>query len=152
MGFDVSAQNIFNAQTNVLTKMGSILQRISRMAEISCSSGQLPSVRVAMMAMDTASEPVNMDFTDDAESLLQFFRNLRTNGPFVLNGKTISMYTNRFKARQGVTKVRFSTQFFHASTLLDCPMFFFLFVFLIITLVHKLDIYFIGLFFLSDFK
>lgn len=126
MGFDVSAQNIFNAQTNLLTKMGSILQRISKMAEISCSSGQLPSVRVAMMAMDTASEPVNMDFTDDAESLLQFFRNLRTNGPFVLNGKTISMYTNRFKARQGVTKVRLSSQFFHASTLLDCPMFSFL--------------------------
>lgn len=112
MGFDVSAQNIFNAQTNLLTKMGSILQRISKMAEISCSSGQLPSVRVAIMAMDSASEPVNMDFTDDADNLLGFFRNLRNNGPFLLNGRTISMYTNRFKARQGVTKVVFSSQFF----------------------------------------
>lgn len=77
------------------------------MAEISCSSGQLPSVQVALMAMDSASEPVYMDFTDNAEKLLEFFRGLRTKGPFVLNGKTISMYTNRFKARQGVTKVRF---------------------------------------------
>lgn len=105
VGFDVSAQNIFSAQTNLLTKMSSILQRISKMAEISCSSGQLPSVRIAIMAMDSASEPVYADFTDDTENLLEFFRNLRTKGPFVLNGKTISMYTNRFKARQGVTKV-----------------------------------------------
>lgn len=111
MGFDVSAQNIFSAQTNLLTKMGSILQRISKMAEISCSSGQLPSVRIAMMAMDSASEPVYMDFTDDTEGLLEFFRNLRTKGPYVLNGKTISMYTNRFKARQGATKVVFQTRF-----------------------------------------
>lgn len=112
VGFDVSAQNIFSAQTNLLTKMAGILQRISKMAEISCSSGQLPSVRIAMMAMDSASEPVYMDFTNDAESLQEFFRNLRTKGPFVLNGKTISMYTNRFKARQGVTKVVFHPHYF----------------------------------------
>lgn len=110
VGFDVSAKNIFNSQTNLLTKMGGILQRISKMAEISCSSGQLPSVRVAIMAMDPASEPVYIDFTDDAESLLVFFRTLHNKGPFFLNGKTISMYTNQFKARQGVTKVVFHTR------------------------------------------
>lgn len=106
MGFDVSAQNIFSAQTNLLSKMGSILQRISKMAPISCSSGQIPSVQVGILAMDSASEPVQLDFTDNADKLLEDFKGLRNRGPFVLNGKTISAYTNRFKARQNnVVKV-----------------------------------------------
>lgn len=100
VGFDVSAQNIFNAQTNLQSKMGSILQRISKMAEISCSSGQVPSVQVGILAMDSASEPVYLDFTDNADELFEGFRALRSRGPFVFNGKTISAYTNRFKTRQ----------------------------------------------------
>lgn len=98
VGFDVSAQNIFNAQTNLQSKMASILQRISKMSDISCSSGQVPSIQVGILAMDSASEPVYLDFTDNADDLFKGFRDLR--GPFVLNGKTISAYTNRFKARQ----------------------------------------------------
>lgn len=70
------------------------------MAAISCSSGQIPSVQVGMLAMDSASEPVQLDFTDDADKLLEDFKALRSRGPFVLNGKTISAYTNRFKTRQ----------------------------------------------------
>lgn len=100
VGFDVSAQNIFSAQTNLQSKMGAILQRISKMAAVSCSSGQLPSVQVGMLAMDSASEPVQLDFTDNADELLEAFRALRSRGPFVLNGKTVSAYTNRFKTRQ----------------------------------------------------
>ena len=106
MGFDVSAQNIFNAQTNLQGKMGAILQRISKMAAISCSSGQIPSVQVGMLAMDSASEPVQIDFKDNADELFEEFRALRSRGPFVLNGKTIQAYTNRFKTRQdNVVKV-----------------------------------------------
>lgn len=108
VGFDVSAQNIFNAQTNLQSKMGGILQRISKMAPISCSSGQIPSVQVGMLAMDSASEPVQLDFTNNADELFESFRALRNRGPFVLNGKTISAYNNRFKTRQDdVVKVCF---------------------------------------------
>ncbi|XP_044221232.1 collagen alpha-3(VI) chain-like isoform X2 [Thunnus albacares] len=100
VGFDVDAQNIFSAQTNLQSKMGAILQRISKMVPISCSSGQIPSVQVGMLAMDSASEPVLLEFTDNADELFEDFRALRNRGPFVLNGRTISAYTNRFKTRQ----------------------------------------------------
>lgn len=106
MGFDVSAQNIFSAQTNLQSKMGAILQRISKMAAISCSSGQIPTVQVGMLAMDSAAEPVQLDFTDNADELFEAFRALRNRGPFVLNGNTISAYTKRFRSRQdNVVKV-----------------------------------------------
>lgn len=108
VGFDVSAQNIFSSQTNLQSKMGAILQRISKMAPISCSSGQIPSVQVGMLAMDSASEPAQLDFTDNADELFEGFRALRNRGPFLLNGKTISAYTNRFKTRQDdVVKVSY---------------------------------------------
>ncbi|XP_051258609.1 collagen alpha-3(VI) chain isoform X1 [Dicentrarchus labrax] len=117
VGFDVSAQNIFSAQTNLQSKMGAILQRISKMAAISCSSGQIPSVQVGMLAMDSASEPVQLDFTNNADELFEVFRGLRTRGPYVLNGKTISAYTNRFKTRQdNVVKV-----VIHLTDGLDAP-------------------------------
>uniref|UniRef100_A0A3Q3IUK5 Collagen, type VI, alpha 3 n=1 Tax=Monopterus albus TaxID=43700 RepID=A0A3Q3IUK5_MONAL len=100
VGFDVSAQNIFSAQTNLQRKMGAILQRISKMAAISCSSGQIPSVQVGMLAMDSASNAAHLDFTDHINELFDTFRALQNRGPFVLNGKTISAYIDRFKARQ----------------------------------------------------
>ncbi|XP_071328574.1 collagen alpha-3(VI) chain-like isoform X2 [Trachinotus anak] len=117
VGFDVSGQNIFSTQTNLQSKMGAILQRISKMAAISCSSGQIPSVQVGMLAMDSASEPVQLDFTDNADELFEGFRALRNRGPFVLNGKTISAYTSRFKTRQdNVVKV-----VIHLTDGLDAP-------------------------------
>lgn len=100
VGFDVSAQNIFSAQTYLQGKVEAILKRISKMAAISCSSGQIPSVQVGMLALDSASEPVHLDFTDNASDLFEAFKALRSRGPFVLNGKTISAYTKRFKTRQ----------------------------------------------------
>lgn len=79
------------------------------MASISCSAGQIPSVQVGMLAMDSASEPVQLDFTTNADELFEAFRALRSRGPFDLNGKTISAYTNRFKVRQDDTvKVSYS--------------------------------------------
>ncbi|XP_061580269.1 collagen alpha-3(VI) chain-like [Cololabis saira] len=103
VGFDVSAQNIFSSQTNLQNTMGTILRRISKMAPISCSGGQVPTVQVGMLALDSASEPVQLDFTDNPEQLFDEFRKLRSRGPFVLNGRTISTYINRFKIRQDNT-------------------------------------------------
>ena len=106
MGFDVGAQNIFSDQTNLQSKMGAILQRITKMASISCSSGQVPSVQVGILAMDSNGQPTQLDFTDDADVLFEAFKGLRSRGPFVLNAKTISGYTSRFKSRnENVVKV-----------------------------------------------
>lgn len=99
LGFDVSSQNIFSAQRNLETKMSAILQRIMKLHPISCTSGQTPTIRVGMMAMDSASEPLHLDFTDNYSELLEAFRNLHNRGPFVLNGKTIDAYTARFKTQ-----------------------------------------------------
>uniref|UniRef100_A0A674BAB3 Collagen type VI alpha 3 chain n=1 Tax=Salmo trutta TaxID=8032 RepID=A0A674BAB3_SALTR len=99
VGFDVSSQNIFQAQRILESKMGAILQRITKMTGISCSSGQIPSIQVGILAMDTASEPVHLEFTDNADMLFESFRALRNRGPYVLNAKTIAAYGSRFKSR-----------------------------------------------------
>ena len=113
MGFDVAAQNIFSAQTNLQSKMGAILQRITKMASISCSSGQVPSVQVGILAMDSNGQAAQLDFTDNADVLFEAFKGLRSRGPYVLNAKTISAYTDRFKTRnENVVKVGNSTCFY----------------------------------------
>nr|XP_046214442.1 collagen alpha-3(VI) chain-like isoform X6 [Oncorhynchus gorbuscha] len=99
VGFDVSSQNIFQAQRILESKMGAILQRITKMTGISCSSGQIPSIQVGILAMDSASEPVHLEFTDNADMLFEAFRALRNRGPYVLNAKTISAYGSMFKSR-----------------------------------------------------
>ncbi|CAN9498022.1 unnamed protein product [Ophioblennius macclurei] len=117
VGFDVGAQNIFSAQTNLQSKMGAILQRISKLAPTSCLGGQTPSVQVGLVALDSASEPVQIDFTSNADELFESFRGLRSRGPFLLNGKTISAYTDRFRVRQdNVVKV-----VIHLTDGLDAP-------------------------------
>ncbi|XP_034042590.1 collagen alpha-3(VI) chain isoform X4 [Thalassophryne amazonica] len=100
VGFDVSAQNIFTAQPNLQKHMEAILNRISKIASISCSSGQIPSVQVGILAMDSTNTPVQVDFTSNASELIEAFRTFHSRGPFVLNGKTISAYAERFKNRQ----------------------------------------------------
>ncbi|CAM4604074.1 unnamed protein product [Leuciscus chuanchicus] len=97
VGFDVAAQNIFAAQRSLDSKMSAILQRITQMQPISCTSGQVPSVQVGMLAMDSASEPVQLDFTNRYTELLEPFKALRNRGPFVLNGATIKAYADRLK-------------------------------------------------------
>ncbi|XP_058642211.1 collagen alpha-3(VI) chain-like isoform X16 [Onychostoma macrolepis] len=97
VGFDVAAQNIFAAQKTLETKVATILQRITQMQSISCTSGQVPSIRVGMLAMDSANEPVQLDFTNRYTELIEPFKVLRNRGPFVLNGATIKAYADRFK-------------------------------------------------------
>ncbi|KAG7467427.1 hypothetical protein MATL_G00153670 [Megalops atlanticus] len=99
VGFDVSAQNIFGAQRALESKMGAILQRIAQMQPISCSSGQAPTVQIAIMAMDSASEPVQLDFTDNHVQLFEAFKALQNRGPYVLNAKTIGAYSSLFRNR-----------------------------------------------------
>ncbi|CAB1328338.1 unnamed protein product, partial [Coregonus sp. 'balchen'] len=99
VGFDVSSQNIFQAQRILESKMGAILQRITKMTGISCSSGQIPLIQVGILALDAASEPVHLEFTDNADTLFEAFRALRTRGPYLLNTKTIAAYSFRFKSR-----------------------------------------------------
>lgn len=99
VGFDVAAQNIFAAQKTLETKVATILQRITQMQLISCSSGQVPSIQVGMLAMDSASEPVLLDFTNRYTELIEPFKALRNRGPFVLNGATIKAYADRFKSQ-----------------------------------------------------
>ncbi|XP_054642805.1 collagen alpha-3(VI) chain-like isoform X2 [Dunckerocampus dactyliophorus] len=103
VGFDVAAQNIFSAQTNLQNKMAAILQRISKMSTISCSSGQIPSIQIGMLAIDSSGQPVQLDFTESSDKLFDEFRALRARGPFVLTSKTISAYTDRFRTRQDNT-------------------------------------------------
>ncbi|XP_033966211.2 collagen alpha-3(VI) chain isoform X1 [Pseudochaenichthys georgianus] len=105
VGFDVSEQDIFSAQTSLQKRMEAILKRISKMAAISCSSGQIPSVQVGMLAMDSNSNPIQLDFTENDQVLFEAFKALQRRGPFVLNGKTISAYIERFKTRHDVVKV-----------------------------------------------
>ncbi|TSQ01578.1 Collagen alpha-3(VI) chain [Bagarius yarrelli] len=99
VGFDVSSQNIFASQKSLETKMAAILQRIIQMDSISCSAGQVPSVQVGISALDSALEPVHLDFTDSHDKLIESFKSLRTRGPFLLNGKTIDAYNTRLKDR-----------------------------------------------------
>ncbi|XP_052461970.1 collagen alpha-3(VI) chain isoform X2 [Carassius gibelio] len=99
VGFDVASQNIFAAQRSLEKKVASILKHITQMQPISCTSGQVPSIQVGMLAMDSASEPVQMDFTNRYTELLEPFKALRNRGPFVLNGATIKAYADRFKSQ-----------------------------------------------------
>lgn len=99
VGFDVSAQNIFATQRSLESKMAAILQRITQMQAISCSSGQVPSVQVGISALDSALEPVHLDFTQSHTKLIESFRSLHNRGPFVLNEKTIDAYNAQLKAR-----------------------------------------------------
>uniref|UniRef100_A0A673Y1Y3 Collagen type VI alpha 3 chain n=1 Tax=Salmo trutta TaxID=8032 RepID=A0A673Y1Y3_SALTR len=103
VGFDVSSPNIFQAQRILESKMGAILQRITKMTGISCSSGQIPLIQVGILAMDAASEPVHLEFTDNADMLFEAFRALRARGPYFLNAKTIAAYGSRFKSRAADT-------------------------------------------------
>ncbi|KAI5615278.1 hypothetical protein C0J50_10878, partial [Silurus asotus] len=99
LGFDVSAQNIFATQKFLETKMSHILRQITQMEAISCTSGQVPSVQMGISALDSAQEPVHLEFTDSHTKLNEAFRSLESRGPYILNGKTIDAYAARLKNR-----------------------------------------------------
>lgn len=105
----MGSQNIFAAQRSLETKITKILQGNIQMQALSCTSGQVPTIQVGLLAMDSASEPFQLDFTEKYTEHIALFKGLRNRGPFVLNGATIKAYTDRFKSRPSDTvKVRCS--------------------------------------------
>lgn len=77
--------------------MDIILNRISQMQRLSCSGGQMPTVRVSVVA-NTPSGPVEaFDFAEYEPELFEKFRNMRSQHPYVLTADTLKAYQNKFR-------------------------------------------------------
>lgn len=98
LGFDGSRdQNVFVAQKGLESKVDAILNRISQMQRLSCSGGQMPVVRVSVVG-NTPSGPVEaFDFAEYQPELLEKFRNMRSQHPYVLTADTLKAYQNKFR-------------------------------------------------------
>ncbi|EAW71109.1 collagen, type VI, alpha 3, isoform CRA_g [Homo sapiens] len=98
LGFDGSRdQNVFVAQKGFESKVDAILNRISQMHRVSCSGGRSPTVRVSVVA-NTPSGPVEaFDFDEYQPEMLEKFRNMRSQHPYVLTEDTLKVYLNKFR-------------------------------------------------------
>lgn len=98
LGFDGSrTQNVFVAQKGLESKVDAILNRLSQMQRLSCGGGQTPTVRVSVVA-STPSGPVEaFDFAEYQPELLEKFRNMRSQHPYVLTADTLKVYQNKFR-------------------------------------------------------
>ncbi|KAJ1187768.1 hypothetical protein NDU88_004538 [Pleurodeles waltl] len=101
VGFDVSSvsagEDIFTAQKGLEPKIQHILDRISKMHRISCSSTEGPTVRVSMIAQ-SATGPVEIfDFSEYKPELFEKFTRVRTRGPYIFTARTLQTYLNKFK-------------------------------------------------------
>lgn len=98
LGFDgSSAQNVFVAQKGLESKVDAILKRISQMQRLSCSGGQMPTVRVSVVA-NTPSGPVEaFEFSEYQPELFEKFQNMRAQHPYVLTADTLKLYQNKFR-------------------------------------------------------
>lgn len=98
LGFDGSRdQNVFVTQKGLESKVDAVLNRISQMQRISCSGGQMPTVRVSVVA-NTPSGPVEaFDFAEYQPELFEKFRNMRSQHPYVLTADTLKVYQNKFR-------------------------------------------------------
>uniref|UniRef100_A0A2K6LQ85 Collagen type VI alpha 3 chain n=1 Tax=Rhinopithecus bieti TaxID=61621 RepID=A0A2K6LQ85_RHIBE len=98
LGFDGSRdQNVFVAQKGLESKVDAILNRISQMHRVSCSGGRSPTVRVSVVA-NTPSGPVEaFDFDEYQPEMLEKFRNMRSQHPYVLTADTLKVYQNKFR-------------------------------------------------------
>uniref|UniRef100_A0A452R403 Collagen type VI alpha 3 chain n=1 Tax=Ursus americanus TaxID=9643 RepID=A0A452R403_URSAM len=98
LGFDGSRdQNVFVTQKGLESKVDAVLNRISQMQRISCSGGQMPTVRVSVVA-NTPTGPVEaFDFAEYQPELFEKFRNMRSQHPYVLTADTLKVYQNKFR-------------------------------------------------------
>nr|XP_035921359.1 collagen alpha-3(VI) chain isoform X2 [Halichoerus grypus] len=98
LGFDGSRdQNVFVTQKGLESKVDAVLNRISQMQRISCSGGQMPTVRVSVVA-STPSGPVEaFDFAEYQPELFEKFRNMRSQQPYVLTADALKVYQNKFR-------------------------------------------------------
>uniref|UniRef100_A0A2K6U3I6 Collagen type VI alpha 3 chain n=1 Tax=Saimiri boliviensis boliviensis TaxID=39432 RepID=A0A2K6U3I6_SAIBB len=98
LGFDGSRdQNVFVAQKGFESKVDAILNRISQMHRVSCSGGRSPTVRVSVVA-NTPSGPVEaFDFDEYQPEMLEKFRSMRSQHPYLLTADTLKVYQNKFR-------------------------------------------------------
>ncbi|XP_066544595.1 collagen alpha-3(VI) chain [Amia ocellicauda] len=122
VGFDVSSvgagQSIFAAQRGLESKMEAILQRISQMLPTSCLATEVPSIRIALMAVNANGPQLAFDFTEYKPELFKSFRSLHTRGPYIFDVKTVNAYADKFQrsGTQGTVKV-----VIHLTDGLDAP-------------------------------
>ncbi|XP_053511208.1 collagen alpha-3(VI) chain isoform X5 [Artibeus jamaicensis] len=98
LGFDGSRdQNVFVAQKGLESKVEAVLNRISQMQRLSCSGGQMPTVRVSVVG-STPSGPVEaFDFAEYQPELLEKFQNMRSQHPYILTADTLKAYQSKFR-------------------------------------------------------
>lgn len=100
IGFDVDAspgQDVFAFQRGLKPKLGQILERISNMQKISCSGDKKPSVKVAVLSQGRIGPVEAFDFSDYRIELAERITTMGTRGPYVLNGRTLQTYLNKFR-------------------------------------------------------
>ncbi|XP_019485559.1 PREDICTED: collagen alpha-3(VI) chain isoform X3 [Hipposideros armiger] len=107
LGFDGSSnQNVFVAQKGLESKVDAILNRISQMQPLSCGGGQMPTVRVSVVA-STPSGPVEaFDFAEYQPELLEKFRSMRSQHPYVLTADTLKVYQTKFRQSSSPDRVK----------------------------------------------
>ncbi|XP_018415447.1 PREDICTED: collagen alpha-3(VI) chain [Nanorana parkeri] len=99
IGFDVdvsAGQDVFAFQRGLKPKLGQILERISNMQKISCSGDKKPSVKVAVLSQGRTGPVEAFDFSDYRIELADKITTMGTRGPYVLNGRTLQTYLNKF--------------------------------------------------------
>ncbi|KAG9473384.1 hypothetical protein GDO78_016524 [Eleutherodactylus coqui] len=100
IGFDVEAgsgQNVFNMYRGLEPKLRQILERISNMQKISCSGDKKPTVKIAILSQGSTGAVEAFDFSEYRAELADKIIAMGTRGPYVLNGRTLQTYLNKFK-------------------------------------------------------
>ncbi|CAN2389124.1 Collagen type VI alpha 3 [Pristimantis euphronides] len=100
IGFDVdvsAGQNVFNTYRGLEPKLKQILDRISNMQKISCSGDKKPTVKVAFLSQGNIGPVEAFDFSEYRPELAEKIIAMGTRGPYVLNGKTLQTYLNKFR-------------------------------------------------------
>lgn len=98
LGFDGSrTQNVFVAQKGLESKVDAILNRLSQMQRLSCGGGQTPRVRVAVVASTPAGPVEAFDFAEYQPELLEKFRLMRSQHPYVLTADALKVYQHKFR-------------------------------------------------------
>lgn len=100
LGFDVdisSGQNIFTTYRGLEPKLRQIMERISNMQKISCGGDKKPTVKVAMLSQGRTGPVEGFDFSEYRPELADKLLGMGTRGPYVLTGRTLQTYLNKFK-------------------------------------------------------
>uniref|UniRef100_A0A671DWB9 Collagen type VI alpha 3 chain n=1 Tax=Rhinolophus ferrumequinum TaxID=59479 RepID=A0A671DWB9_RHIFE len=98
LGFDGSrTQNVFVAQKGLESKVDAVLNRLSQMQRLSCGGGQTPTVRVAVVASTPAGPVEAFDFAGYQPELLEKFRHMRSQHPYVLTADALKVYQSKFR-------------------------------------------------------